>query len=125
MKLVSLKPAKPKKGNEKDKARGIGTVGGESPPSIHFSHEHLKKLGIKKLPQVGDKLHIQAIAHVASVGAHEDESGPNQHMHVELHHVGYKHHDESSQDKAANAHKGAKAAMDDALGDLATDDETE
>ena len=130
MKLTDMTHTESKaeaKGSEKNRARGPGAVvGGESPPSVYLSHEHMSKLGAKKPPKVGDKLHLEAIAHVESVSANRGEDGKPRHsVHLHLHHVGYEHHAETAQDKAANAHKGAKAAMDDALGDLATDDETE
>lgn len=128
MKMVSMKSESKKvKGSEKSKAHTLGApslADSPSPPDLHFSHEHIKKLGMKTLPAVGDKLHIQAIAHVASTSAHTGSDGkPNHHMTLELHHVGYEHHAESEQEKQANAQKGGKAAIDDALGDLGTSDE--
>jgi hypothetical protein len=48
--------------------------------SVHLNHESLKKLGLHKdPPQVGDKLHLQAHAHVTS--ARQDANGEH---HVEL-----------------------------------------
>ena len=128
MKLTDMTHTESKaeaKGSEKNRARGTGAVvGGESPPSVYLSHEHLGKLGAKKPPKVGDKLHLEAIAHVESVSSNHGEDGKPRHsVHLHLHHVGYEHHAETTQEKQANASKGGKEAIDNALGDLGTSDE--
>ena len=37
---------------------------------IHLDHESMKKLGIKELPKVGDKVMVQAMAIVCDVSDH-------------------------------------------------------
>ena len=127
MKLTDMTHTESKaeaKGSERNKSAAGHGPGGESPPSVYLSHEHMGKLGAKKPPKVGDKLHLEAIAHVESVSANRGEDGKPRHsVHLHLRHVGYEHHAETAQDKAANAHAGGKAAIDDAIGDLGTSDE--
>ena len=127
MKLTDMTHTESKaeaKGSEGDKSAAGHGPGGESPPSVYLSHEHLGKLGAKKPPKVGDKLHLEAIAHVESVSANRGEDGKPRHsVHLHLHHVGYEHHAETAQEKQANASKGGKEAIDNALGDLGTSDE--
>ena len=36
------------------------------PPTLYLEHEHLKKLGLDKMPNVGEKLHARIVAHVGA-----------------------------------------------------------
>lgn len=91
-----------------------------NPPTIHLSHEHIKKLGLhKNLPKIGTKIPMEAHAHVTSVSSHNDGDGkPRMSMTVELHKMGMEHGQGtkiSQPDQEAETAKGAKAEMDKAL----------
>lgn len=120
--LVDMRE-KPKKG-KKGEAMSIGS----NEPGIHLNHEHLEKLGVKALPQVGDKVHIHAIAHVSSVGEHANmsEDGKkrrNRHVSLDIHHM--RMGDEDSDKSKPIASKGeaertegGKKAIDAALSEM-------
>jgi hypothetical protein len=118
MKMVSMKrTAKEKKARD---TLSVPNHSDDVPYGLHVSldHDSLDKLGVKTLPKVGDKLHLQAHAHVASVSEASDETGKKR-RNVELH-----LHKMALQNPAAQAAvqpdagspaAGAKSAMDEAL----------
>lgn len=61
--------------------------------SVHLDHESLSKLGMHKLPKVGDKLHLHAHAHVTSVREeHRDGGKANRHIELQLRKMDLKSH---------------------------------
>lgn len=44
-------------------------------PSVHLSEHHIKKLGLSKIPRLGEHLVLHARAHVDSVNQHKDGKG--------------------------------------------------
>lgn len=79
---------------------------------VRLEHESLNKLGMSKLPKVGDKLHLHAHAHVVSTEERSGEDGKKRrHVEVELRKMdlGGAPKDE------AELNKGAKRIMDKAL----------
>jgi hypothetical protein len=48
----------------------------QEPPSLHLSHDHLSKLGLKDL-KAGQKLHIHAVAHVHSAHSESQTRNPS------------------------------------------------
>ena len=81
---------------------------GVDPPTIHLSHEHIKKLGLhKNLPKIGTKIPMEAHAHVTSVSSHNDGDGkPRMSMTVQLHKMGMgdrpRHEDQSTRSGSGN-----------------------
>lgn len=132
MKMVNMKEPGLKKegksGGSFPKSHDVADV--MDPPTIHLSHEHIKKLGLhKNLPRVGDKIPMEGHAHVASVSSHTDGDGkPRMSMTLELHKMGMEHNKPkiSQPDQEAETAKGAKAEMDKALlkgqGSMSKDD---
>lgn len=114
MALVDMKRSKA----ERKKESMPSHIGGDDYPyglRVNLDHESLQKLGIDKLPSVGDKLHLHAHAHVVSAEERSTEGG-KKHRSVSLElrkmHVGDSG-DETAQQKRM-AH-GAKKAMDEVL----------
>jgi hypothetical protein len=88
----------------------------QSPPHLYLEHHHLEKLGIKKMPTVGEKLTIHAIGHVGSTSEDQDrgDGGKSRRMTLHLHKMemgGGKQPEMSDESQKA----GAKAAIDKAL----------
>lgn len=83
---------------------------------VSLDHEDLEKLGISTLPKVGDKFHLHGHAHVTSVSENHEEGGKKRRrMELQLRKMALKHGgSETEQSEATN--KGAKAAIDKALG---------
>lgn len=139
MALKSMLPAKKESGENEGaligKSEGSQPWGGkEQPPTLHLEGAHLGKLGLKKLPAVGTKLHIHAIAHVHSVhdeaddskqpGEHEPDDAStgedkkynaNRRMVLHIHHMDAQKHMGNEEDQKEESAKGAKAEMDKAL----------
>jgi hypothetical protein len=88
--------------------------------SVRLDHESLSKLGVNKLPAVGDKLHLHAHAHVTHVSEEHGEGGKSR-RHVELQlrkmDLQQKPNDEAEQKE------GMKAAMNKALSEAGEPDE--
>jgi len=84
---------------------------------VHLDHDDMEKLGMD-MPQVGDKFHLRAHAHVASASEDSREGG-KKHRRIELHlrKMAIEHGNKSETAKGERAAKGAKAAMDTALGE--------
>lgn len=88
---------------------------------VRLEHEHLKKLGITKLPQVGQKMNLAAHAHVTNVSEHhgEGDSTPRRHVTLQLRKMelgtGAQSTDAPDEEQAEESKKGARAAMDSAL----------
>lgn len=84
-------------------------------PSLHLDHEALTQLGMHKgkMPKVGDKLKMNAVGHVRSVG----ESEQGRHMHVELHDMkaGKGKNQEKPDGDSEAMNKGMKHVMDKAV----------
>ena len=75
----------------------------EHAPSMHLTHEHMRKLGFPQehMPQAGDKYGVSGVVHVESVSSHEDEKeGKTHHVHVKFHHIGM----ERTKEKETPAH---------------------
>lgn len=106
----------------------------ESPPVLHLEGAHLGKLGLKKLPAVGSKIHIHAIAHVHAAHDEADDSkgfsdgdgndastgetkkyNANRNLTLHLHQMEAKKHMVSDEEQTSESAAGAKAAMDKAL----------
>lgn len=119
-KLKDMKKTKADKAKEKkryDKPMSPG--GDEYPYGLHLrlDHDSLKKLGMKTLPKVGDKLHMHGHAHVIEVSEdHRDGEGPRRNVSVQLRKMALGAKEPKARgyirDKAA---EGAKKAMDKAL----------
>lgn len=109
-----------------------GSIGAASPPKsaknketvpyglhLRLDHESLKKLGVTKLPKVGSKMHVHAIAHVHSIEEsdrdEEGKTGKRRNMELHLHQMSVAPHSATGEEKQANVRDGAKAAMDKAL----------
>jgi hypothetical protein len=121
MTMVSLVP----KGKDPSKAKdgkqsmtpGENT---QAPPRLYLEHYHLEKLGIKKMPPVGTKLHIHAVAHVGSTSEDQDvgDGGKRRSMTLHLHQMDMGDGTQpgvSDVDQEEESKVGAKAAMDKAL----------
>lgn len=93
--------------------------------SVHLDHESLGKLGVDKLPNVGDKLHLHAHAHVTEV-REENREGGKKHRHVtlQLRKMALGAHEDDAH-KSQVAAKGAKGAMDAALAEQEQADDTD
>lgn len=89
--------------------------------SVRLDHHSLKKLGMHdKLPKVGDKLKLNAHAHVVSVSDHSHEGGESsKHVELQLRHMGIegggKNLEKPDGDTEEGLKKGAKNAMDKVL----------
>lgn len=80
MAMVDMKRTKAEKKAESSKYDNPVAAGGggdDYPYGLHVTldHEMLQKLGIDKLPAVGDKMHLQSHAHVTEVSEESHESG--------------------------------------------------
>lgn len=87
---------------------------------VRLEHEHLKKLGIDKLPQVGQKMNLAAHAHVTNVSEHhgEGDDAPRRHVTLQLRKMELGQDAQSSnsdEEQAEQSKAGAKAEMDKAL----------
>jgi hypothetical protein len=120
MAMVTFKPPKA----EKSKARGslaMPTAGEDHtpPPTVYLEHEHLKQLGLKKLPAVGSKIHFHAVAHVGSTSEDQDRGdgggGPRRSMRLHIHQMDMGDGEQSTGEKDEDQAAGAKAEMDKAL----------
>ncbi len=123
--LVDMKRTK----SERKAANKPVSLGASKYPyglSITLSSEELDKLGIKTLPKVGSKIHLQAQAHVVSVSQNSSEgsTGENRHVELELRKLGVDQ--KGSGPKSEDAMKqGMQSAMNKALGgkDADSDDD--
>jgi len=91
----------------------------ERPPTLYLEHEHLKKLGIKKMPGIGEKLHARMVAHVGAISEDQDRGDgrePRRHMTLHIHKMDMGTDGPGKEvDQEAESKAGAKAAMDKAL----------
>jgi hypothetical protein len=120
-KMVDLKRTPAERKAEKEKYDKPGHLGGDDYGyglTVRLDHEHLKKLGVTKMPKAGDTLHIHSKAHVKSTSEHSEGGGDRKHMELELRHmaIGAQADDDNTDDDAENNLAGAKSAMDEALG---------
>lgn len=80
---------------------------------VSLEHEQLNKLGMDKLPKVGDKLHLHAHAHVTHVSEHSEEGGKKRRsVRLQLRKM---HIQDGELAPERDLAKGAKRAMDKAL----------
>ena len=120
MTMVSMKGKEPSKakGGAQTMTPGEDT---QAPPRLYLEHHHLEKLGIKKMPPVGTKLHIEAEAHVGSTSENQDRGDggkPHRSMTLHLHKMDMGTDDQTGDTDVAQAeqsNKGARAEMDKAL----------
>ena len=118
MAMVDMKRSKvEKKANDQ---MHLGKPGGDDYHhglTVHLDHESLGKLGIDKLPNVGDVMHMKAHAHVKEVSEeHRDGGKKNRRVVLELRKMEAAAVKKASeQDVTEGNLKGAKAAMDQAL----------
>lgn len=116
MALVDLKRSK-----KEQKAEVASPKGGDEYGyglNINLDHEHLKKLGIKDLPEPGSVMHLRAHAHVRDTSEHNDEDGkPRRTVNLQLRKMELKAEQKAADDPQIQEGKlrGAKAAMDKAL----------
>jgi hypothetical protein len=139
MALVNMLPEKKKTGENSGadvgKPEGTQPWGAkEAPPVLYLEGAHLGKLGLKKMPPVGSKLHIHAIAHVHAAHDEADDSkefsegggndastgetkkyNTNRRLTLHFHQMEAKKSMGSDEDQSAETAKGAKAEMDKAL----------
>ena len=89
------------------------------PPTLYLEHDHLKKLGLDKMPNVGEKLHARIVAHVGAVSEDQDRGDggkPRRRMTLHVHQMEMgKDGPGKEVDQEAESKAGAKAAMDKAL----------
>jgi hypothetical protein len=123
MSMVSLVSKSQKEASKSTGAKQTMTPGEDTqtPPRLYLEHHHLAKLGIKKMPPVGTKLHIEAEAHVGSTSEDQDRGdggGPRRSMTLHLHKMDIGSDDQAGETDVSNeeeSKKEAKAEMDKAL----------
>lgn len=75
MKMANMTKAPAKETSDKAQP-GIDTPSiMDDGPSVHLSEHHIKKLGLSKIPRLGEHLVLHARAHVDSVNQHKDSKG--------------------------------------------------
>lgn len=118
-KLVHMARTKAEKKAENERYKVGGPGDGEDYGyglTVRLDHNHLKKLGITKLPKAGDTMHLHAKAHVKSTSEHSEDGGDRQHMELELRHMAIQATKRAEQEDVHEGNlRGAKAAMDQAL----------
>lgn len=114
--LVDMKRSKADKKDESKKydSPSFGQEDYHHGLSVSLGHEELSKLGIHTMPQVGDKFHMHAHAHVTSAHEHSREGGKKERR-IELQLRKMAVQNAGEQDTHEGKLKGAKAAMDKAL----------
>jgi hypothetical protein len=121
-KMVDLKRTPAERKAEQAKYDKPGRIGGDDYGyglTVRLDHEHLKKLGITKMPKAGDVVHLHSKAHVKSTSEHSEDGGDRKHMELELRHMslGAQADDDNTGGDEGESHlAGAKSAMDAALG---------
>ncbi len=122
-KMVDLKRTPAEQKAEREKYDKPGRIGGDDYGyglTVRLDHEHLKKLGVKKMPKAGDVIHLHSKAHVKSTSEHSEDGGDRKHMELELRHMALgvqSDDDDQGDDDGGEKHlAGAKSAMDEALG---------
>lgn len=120
-KLVDLKRTK----QEREKHSKPEPFRGDDYPyglSVTLGHDELEKLGMKTLPKAGTKIKLHAHAHVKSTEDRTEDGGKRRRsMTLELRHMaleggGQGATDDSGESARGSKLKGARAAMDKALG---------
>lgn len=114
MAMVDMKRTKAEKKAESTKYDNAIGPGGQDdyPYGLHVTldHEMLQKLGIDKLPAVGDKMHLQSHAHVTEVSEESREGGKKRRsVRLQMRKM------QVEPATAPSPAEGAKAAMDKAL----------
>jgi hypothetical protein len=122
MSMVSLVERSQKEAGKAAGGKQAMTPGEDTqpPPTLHLGHKHMEKLGLKKMPAVGTKLHFHAVAHVGSTSEDQDSMAgskkPRRSMTLHIHQmeIGADGPDNDvAQEEQSKA--GAKAEMDKAL----------
>lgn len=118
-KMVDLKRTAAERKAERAKYDKPGHIGGDDYGyglTVRLDHEHLKKLGITKMPKAGDVLHLHSKAHVKSTSEHSEDGGDRKHMELELRHMAIGATERAKEEDVQEGNlTGAKAAMDQAL----------
>ena len=116
--MADMKRTKADKKAEKaqyDKAPG--SIGGEDygyNTRMTLDHDMLEKMGVKKLPTVGSKMKVHALAHVVSTSEdHSTDGKKRRRVELQMHHMGVAPHRERGTDDDTT--KGAVDAMSKAL----------
>ena len=124
MSMVSLVERSQKEDGKATGGKQAMTSGEDTqpPPTLHLGHKHLEKLGLKKMPAVGSKLHFHAVAHVGATSEdHDSMAGskkPRRSMTLHIHQMEMGQDDQAGDTDVAQeeeSKKGAKAEMDKAL----------
>ena len=122
MSMVSLVERSQKEDSKATGGKLAMTPGEDTqpPPTLHLGHKHTEKLGLKKMPAVGTKLHFHAVGHVGSTSEDQDSMAgskkPRRSMTLHIHQMemGADGPDNDvAQEEQSKA--GAKAEMDKAL----------
>ena len=122
MSMVSLVERSQKEAGKAAGGKQAMTPGEDTqpPPTLHLGHKHMEKLGLKKMPAVGTKLHFHAVAHVGATSEDQDSMAgskkPRRSMTLHIHQMemGADGPDNDvAQEEQSKA--GAKAEMDKAL----------
>lgn len=120
MALKDMKRSKADKKAQEKRYDSIGSPGGDDYHhglGVSLGHEELTKLGMTKLPRVGDKLHLQAHAHVTSVSEnHRDGGKKERRIELQLRKMEVAAVNRAQKEDVHEGKlTGAKAAMDQAL----------
>ena len=122
MSMVSLVERSQKEDGKATGGKQAMTPGEDTqpPPTLHLGHKHMEKLGLKKMPAVGTKLHFHAVAHVGSTSEDQDSMAgskkPRRSMTLHIHQMEMGEDgpdNDVAQEEQSKA--GAKAEMDKAL----------
>ena len=124
MSMVSLVERSQKEAGKAAGGKQAMTPGEDTqpPPTLHLGHKHMEKLGLKKMPAVGTKLHFHAVGHVGSTSEDQDSMAgskkPRRSMTLHIHQMEMGQDDQTGDTDVAQeeeSKKGAKAEMDKAL----------
>lgn len=77
---------------------------------LHLDTDELEKLGVDKLPQVGDEYHIRAVGRVTSVSSNESLGGKAENMSVQIEMMELVHEDEAEAEPDSVAEEEAEDA---------------
>ena len=124
MSMVSLVERSQKEAGKAAGGKQAMTPGEDTqpPPTLHLGHKHMEKLGLKKMPAVGTKLHFHAVAHVGATSEDRDSMAgskkPRRSMTLHIHQMEMGDGAQpgtSDADQEEESKSEAKAEMDKAL----------